>query len=45
MVVLNGEVLEGVADHGDIDGLHLLHFLCLVFYLRPCLVLILGLYL
>lgn len=43
MVILDGEILEGVADHGDVDGLHLLHLFHLVLDLRPGLVLILGL--
>lgn len=43
MVILDGEVLEGIADHGNIDGLHLLHLLHLVLDLGSGFVLVLGL--
>ena len=43
--VLYGQIFERVCDHGQVDCLHLFHLLDFVFYLGPCFVFILSLYL
>lgn len=43
MIIFDCEIFESVGDHRNIDSLHLLHLLCLVFYLRTRFVFVLGL--